>query len=86
MGIMHQLKESEQNTAVQIQRLVGSVLDLQAKRWGREEQPPIMNDLAQQPLIYNDSPVFYGPDGQILTEEENMFLDTLPNLEFEEYE
>jgi hypothetical protein len=24
---------------------------------------------------YNDSPVFYGPDGQIITEEESTFLN-----------
>lgn len=27
-------------------------------------------------LEYNDSPVFYGPDGEVLTEEENSFLET----------
>lgn len=27
------------------------------------------------PSNYNDSPVFYGPDGQIITEEESMFLN-----------
>lgn len=26
------------------------------------------------PQDYNDGPVFYGPDGQVLTEEENSFL------------
>lgn len=25
---------------------------------------------------YNDSPVFYGPDGQIITEEESSFLNS----------
>lgn len=35
--------------------------------------------------VYSDGPVFYGPDGQVLTEEENSFLSsnapTYPNFE-----
>ena len=45
-----------------------------------ENQPSAMlPDLAHQPLQpnqYNDSPVFYGPDGQIITEEESSFLNS----------
>lgn len=31
------------------------------------------------PQNYNDSPVFYGPDGQIITEEESNFLNCPAN-------
>lgn len=38
--------------------------------------------------VYTDGPVFYGPDGQVLTEEENSFLASnvpqYPNINFEE--
>lgn len=38
--------------------------------------------------VYNDGPVFYGPDGQVLTEEENSFLSSnvpsYPNISFED--
>lgn len=35
---------------------------------------------------FNDSPVFYGPDGSIMTEEENEFLDMAAPVTFEEFE
>lgn len=35
------------------------------------DQPPHL-----QPNQYNDSPVFYGPDGQIISEEESSFLNS----------
>jgi len=57
-------------------RLIQSVLDLRGKRWGRNEsftQPSA--DLASQ-VVFSDGPVFYGPDGQVLTEEENSFLSS----------
>lgn len=39
---------------------------------------------------YNDAPVFYGPDGQVITDEESSFLlSNIPsdaNVNFDEYE
>lgn len=35
---------------------------------------------------FHDSPVFYGPDGQVMTQEENDFLETQAPITFEEYE
>lgn len=42
-----------------------------------ENQLPSSSSLLPDhlPANYNDSPVFYGPDGQIITEEESMFLN-----------
>jgi hypothetical protein len=44
-----------------------------------ENQPPSMasENLPShlQSNQYNDSPVFYGPDGQIISEEESIFLN-----------
>lgn len=48
--------------------------------------PATVTTCAQQD--YNDSPVFYGPDGQILTEEESSFLSSnvpsYPNFNLED--
>ncbi|XP_063696545.1 polyadenylate-binding protein-interacting protein 1 isoform X2 [Culicoides brevitarsis] len=69
-------------------RLIQSVVDLRAKRWGRNETFSMPNSADITSPVYNDGPVFYGPDGQVLTEEENSFLTsnvpTYPNINFEE--
>lgn len=44
-----------------------------------ENQPPSMAAELPSHLQsnqYNDSPVFYGPDGQIISEEESVFLNS----------
>lgn len=33
-----------------------------------------INSIGKMPVEIHDGPVFYGPDGQIMTEEENTFL------------
>nr|QGW50644.1 ionotropic receptor 2 [Propsilocerus akamusi] len=71
------LISEEQN--IQTKRLILSVIDLFSDNWGRRDvelenqAPPMMPDHLQ--TNYNDSPVFYGPDGQIITEEESLFLN-----------
>ena len=40
------------------------------------QQPAAISDLQQNQPQYNDSPVFYGPDGKIITEEESSFLNS----------
>jgi len=40
-----------------------------------ENQPSAIPDHLQQ-VNYNDSPVFYGPDGKIISEEESSFLNS----------
>uniref|UniRef100_A0A1B0DP05 Uncharacterized protein n=1 Tax=Phlebotomus papatasi TaxID=29031 RepID=A0A1B0DP05_PHLPP len=62
----------ETSVDVSTGRLIRSVLDLKANRWGRTA--PIAVAPIQEVNHYdcNDSPVFYGPDGQVLTEEEKL--------------
>jgi len=72
--IMGRLQSHIHNSDTSTGRLIQSVMDLRTKRWGRTESfnSPEVNP----PQDYNDGPVFYGPDGQILSEEENNFLAT----------
>lgn len=39
---------------------------------------------------YNDAPVFYGPDGQVITDEESSFLlsniPSYPNVNYDDFE
>lgn len=63
---------------VSTSRILENVLNLQKNKWGRMSEPPA--NVIQQPfnnansVRLSDDPVFYGPDGQILTEEESNFL------------
>ncbi|GAB0090188.1 polyadenylate-binding protein-interacting protein 1 [Sergentomyia squamirostris] len=91
VGIVNTLAQLETSVDVSTGRLIRSVLDLKANRWGRTA--PIAVAPIQEVNHYdcNDSPVFYGPDGQVLTEEESSFLSaqasaTYPNNNnFEDY-
>lgn len=91
MGILATLGKLEGSTDNSTGRFIRSVLDLQQKSWGRNEevvpviQPP-MNETAAGAEEFNDSPVFYGPDGQVMTQEENDFLDSAAPVTFEEYD
>uniref|UniRef100_A0A182P0M6 MIF4G domain-containing protein n=1 Tax=Anopheles epiroticus TaxID=199890 RepID=A0A182P0M6_9DIPT len=74
------------------EKIIDSVIELRKIAWGRGDEissapaavPPPMpissvTAMSHQPtgiVEFNDSPVFYGPDGQVLTEEENSFLET----------
>lgn len=72
--IMQKLTHLDGQLDTSTGRLLKSVLDLKANRWGRNDpiaMAPVMEPTYQE---YNDEPVFYGPDGQIITEEENSFL------------
>lgn len=88
--IITTLESLENSLDVSTGRLLRSVLDLKAKHWGRSEpvmMAPIMDAIHQD---YNDAPVFYGPDGQVLTDEENTFLlsniPSYPNINFDDME
>ncbi|XP_055705313.1 polyadenylate-binding protein-interacting protein 1 isoform X2 [Phlebotomus papatasi] len=91
VGIVNTLAQLETSVDVSTGRLIRSVLDLKANRWGRTA--PIAVAPIQEVNHYdcNDSPVFYGPDGQVLTEEESSFLSAQAsasypnNNNFEEY-
>lgn len=82
---MQKLQTLEGKLDTSTGRLLRSVLDLKSNRWGRNEpvvMAPIMDAIFQD---YNDVPVFYGPDGQVITEEENSFLHNANYDEFDEY-
>ncbi|KAB0796628.1 hypothetical protein PPYR_10689 [Photinus pyralis] len=59
-----------------IKNLIDSVISLREQNWGRTT--PSINtthNSNQTTNVAHDGPVFYGPDGQELTEEEQQFLD-----------
>jgi len=80
---INQLKHIAEEQNIQTKRLIQSVVDLFYDNWGRKDAVEVENQLPSSssllpdhlPANYNDSPVFYGPDGQIITEEESMFLN-----------
>lgn len=91
MEILKTLGQKEGSTDNSTGRFIRSVLDLQQKSWGRnEEVVPVLlaplNEPSSAADEFNDSPVFYGPDGQVMTEEENDFLETAAPVTFEEYD
>ncbi|XP_065093499.1 uncharacterized protein Paip1 isoform X2 [Ochlerotatus camptorhynchus] len=90
MEILETLGQMEGSTDNSTGRFIRSVLDLQQKSWGRnEEVVPVVQPPHNEPTAadeFNDSPVFYGPDGQVMTEEENDFLETAAPVAFEEYD
>lgn len=78
---INQLRAISEEQNISTKRLVQSVVDLFNDNWGRRDeqenqQPAAAADLQQNPPQYNDSPVFYGPDGKIITEEESSFLNS----------
>ncbi|XP_055614345.1 uncharacterized protein LOC129760711 [Uranotaenia lowii] len=90
MTVLSTLGQLENSTDCSTGRFIRSVLDLQQSNWGRsEEVEPISNSSALSENAcdtFNDSPVFYGPDGEVMTEEENDFLDKAAPVAFEEFE
>lgn len=77
--IMEQLRSLKKHIDTGTSKVIENVLILQKSNWGRSELP-VHNSFPNEPLErLTDTPVFYGPDGQVLTEEENSFLeDNLP--------
>lgn len=91
MDILHTLEKLEGSTDNSTGRFIRSVLDLQQKSWGRSEEvvpviQPQMSEAVSAAGEFHDSPVFYGPDGQVMTQEENDFLETQAPITFEEYD
>lgn len=98
---MNQLEESlrrasmSPNVAEHLRQMACKVLELKACNWGKSSAPVQQTTIPPQQhnqLItqlqntnINDEPVFYGPDGQELTEEENQFIaEQLAYLEDDE--
>lgn len=76
INILKQVKDIDVST----ERLLKSVLDLSANRWGRNEPiatmtTPVIDTTMHE---FTNEPVFYGPDGKIITEEESSFLSGIP--------
>lgn len=90
MSILETLRNMENMTDCSTGRFIRSVLELQEKSWGRnEEVVPIVQPTPSESAFddFNGSPVFYGPDGEELTEEENNFLEmAAPPVTFEEFD
>lgn len=89
MSILAQLGRLEGSIDNSTGRFVRSVLELQQKSWGRSEEvvPQANQSLSDSACDeFNDSPVFYGPDGTVMTEEENEFLDMAAPVTFEEFD
>uniref|UniRef100_A0A336KQ32 CSON013530 protein n=1 Tax=Culicoides sonorensis TaxID=179676 RepID=A0A336KQ32_CULSO len=86
--IIDELLPLKETVDTSTSRLIQSVLDLRVKRWGRNETFSMSNAQDIASTVYSDGPVFYGPDGQVLTEEENSFLSSnvpsYPNINFDD--
>ncbi|KAJ6647101.1 Polyadenylate-binding protein-interacting protein 1 [Pseudolycoriella hygida] len=75
LSILKQVKDIDVST----ERLLRSVLELSQNRWGRNE-PVLSTPIIEHNMLqnYSNEPVFYGPDGEIITEEESKFLSDIP--------
>ncbi|XP_055537560.1 putative uncharacterized protein DDB_G0272456 [Wyeomyia smithii] len=89
MEIIDTLSSLEHTTDCSTGRFIRTVLELQQKSWGRNEEvvPVVLPSVSEATgEEFTDSPVFYGPDGQVMTEEENDFLETAAPVAFEEFD
>uniref|UniRef100_A0A182S5T7 MIF4G domain-containing protein n=1 Tax=Anopheles maculatus TaxID=74869 RepID=A0A182S5T7_9DIPT len=85
-SILHKL-QSQTNVQSSTEAMIRSVFTLRKNAWGRSEEPaaaippmPVPTDPMLMggvgAAVARNSPVFYGPDGKVLTEEEHSFLST----------
>uniref|UniRef100_A0A182WX68 MIF4G domain-containing protein n=1 Tax=Anopheles quadriannulatus TaxID=34691 RepID=A0A182WX68_ANOQN len=89
--IMKNLDQARSSVPSAAEKIIGSVIELRKIAWGRSEEistpsaalPPMPVSVGAMgpggPIgagEYQNNPVFYGPDGQVLTEEESSFLET----------
>ncbi|XP_058055310.1 uncharacterized protein LOC131206656 isoform X2 [Anopheles bellator] len=88
LNILEKLRGMEKKVMSSVVPLIHSVMKLQQQSWGRSEELVPVAPVPTMPdpmapgvglplgLEFHDSPVFYGPDGKVLSEEENSFLET----------
>ncbi|XP_052872016.1 uncharacterized protein LOC128277578 [Anopheles cruzii] len=88
LNILEKLRGMEKKVMSSVVPLIQSVMKLQQQSWGRSEELVPVAPVPAMPdpmgpgvglplgLEFHDSPVFYGPDGKVLSEEENSFLET----------
>lgn len=87
--VISQLSRCE-NIDVSTQRLLQSVIDLRKNRWGRTVETNVLS--TPEPVVesngkeFRNDPVFYGPDGQILSDEESAFLWNVTNYPADGYD
>lgn len=91
--VMHELTELVTNGRVDVHvgRMVNSVCELRTSNWGRvvSSHGPTPVDINQtntqnqdnQNTQQFDEPVFYGPDGMVLSAEERRFCQDLANMD-----
>lgn len=79
--------QNQTNVQSSTEAMIRSVFTLRKNAWGRSEEPvaavppmPVPTDAMLMggggAAVAQNSPVFYGPDGKVLTEEEHSFLST----------
>uniref|UniRef100_A0A2M4BGS6 Putative thyroid hormone receptor-associated protein complex subunit n=1 Tax=Anopheles marajoara TaxID=58244 RepID=A0A2M4BGS6_9DIPT len=99
LNILDKLRDLEKKVMHSVAPLISSVLKLHSNAWGRSEETvpavpvPAVPDrmVGVVPLGVDFSPVFYGPDGKVISEEESSFLETnlhqaKKNAVFDDYE
>ncbi|CAD7089052.1 unnamed protein product [Hermetia illucens] len=74
--IMAKLNQKVNNVDVGTSRILETVLLLQKNNWGHTEAANQSSPVNESPASYSGLPVFYGPDGEVMTEEENSFLQS----------
>ncbi|KAF5306448.1 hypothetical protein FQR65_LT07360 [Abscondita terminalis] len=77
-GIFIKLIASKESQLLSIKNLIDSVLNLRSSNWGQTENNiNITNNRYQnqESQVFHDGPIFYGPDGHELSEEECQFLN-----------
>lgn len=85
-NIFKQLLTTQENQLLPIKNLIDSVVSLRQENWGRTTNNiNITNHSNHSNEIVHDGPIFYGPDGQELTEEEHQFLDDNCSSQSETY-
>lgn len=73
--VMGMLAKLEHELDTSTSRLIESVLKLRSTRWGRNQMAAKPSSSNYKPYAHTDGPVFYGPDGQVLTDDEASFLN-----------
>ncbi|KAF5304138.1 hypothetical protein FQA39_LY01923 [Lamprigera yunnana] len=76
-AIFKKLMTSGESQALPVKNLIDSVVTLRSLNWGQMENNinNSNNRYQNEEQVYTDGPIFYGPDGIQLTEEECQFLN-----------
>lgn len=75
-AIIEQLRSILDSIDVGTSRVLETVLALQKNNWGRNTSISQVTPSTEVENTFTDQPVFYGPDGKVMTEEENSFLES----------